>query len=84
MSSGFVSKLNIRRNDDIITIPCMVKNEEFNKFLEGFYNNELKDDEEDLGRRHADLVGNIDYCHICLHCNWNFIFNLFLARSSLL
>ena len=47
LSSGFVSKLNIRRNDDIITIPCMVKNEEFNKFLEGFYNNELKDDEED-------------------------------------
>ena len=34
-------------NDDIIAIPCMVKNEAFNKFLEGFYNNELKDDEED-------------------------------------
>lgn len=26
LSSGFVSKLNIRCNDDIIAIPCMVKN----------------------------------------------------------
>lgn len=32
LSSGFVSKLNIRCNDDIIAIPCMVKNEnEFNR-----------------------------------------------------
>ena len=31
LSSGFVSKLNIRCNDDIIAIPCMVKNEGFNR-----------------------------------------------------